>query len=184
MHISPEHHAKPLGKPSPCNQGKLHSYYHVGEASNALSILPSGLSIMSQSSPQASGQYSYPRAEDPYFPGYTSHAAFAWSRQPTEKYAGFLLFLRIPENTHSCHWPCCFHTASFSAWKLNYGRFKKIWNIYPRFSVEILNDILISCLHNPDLIAAWLEINCTGGSLRTWPICSTFHVYFHINGIA
>lgn len=40
------------------------------------------------------------------------------------------------------------HMASFSAWKLNYGRFKRIFNVLLSFSVEILNDILISCLHN------------------------------------
>lgn len=63
MHISPEHHAKPLGKPSPCNQGKLHSYQHIGKASNVLSILASGLSIMSQSSSQAAASITTPRQE-------------------------------------------------------------------------------------------------------------------------
>lgn len=102
--------------------------YKAGKTSNALPILTFGLSIKSQSSPQASRQHSYSKAEDHYFPDYTLHTAFAWSRQPIEKYAGFLLFLRIPENTHSCHWPCCFHIASFSAWKLNYWKFKRILN--------------------------------------------------------
>lgn len=38
--------------------------------------------------------------------------------------------------------------ASFSTWKLNYGRFKRIFNVHLSFSVEILNDIPIFCLHN------------------------------------
>lgn len=46
VHISVEHHTKPLGKSSLSNQGKLHSY-HL-KTNNVLSVLASGLSVRSQ----------------------------------------------------------------------------------------------------------------------------------------
>lgn len=52
VHISAQHHTKPLGKSSLSNQGKQHSYHHAGKTSNVVSVLASGLSLRSQRADQ------------------------------------------------------------------------------------------------------------------------------------
>lgn len=117
VHISAEHHTKYLGKSTLSNQGKLHSY-HLQNQQCSICVGIRSFTKVTESRPQASRQHSYSRTEGHYFLGYPLHTAFAWSRQPTEKCAGSLMFLRTPENMHSYQWPHCFTQLHFLPGKL------------------------------------------------------------------